>query len=89
MEQGLLFQRHIQRLERRLARCEDLSRHYSSARLAIFLAGGVATWAAASLSGPLFGWMAFFLAAILFSGIVILHRRVDHWAGSFRIWQAI
>lgn len=89
MPQSLLFQRHLQRLERKLDRCEAISRRYSWVRLMVFLAGGVATWGAAALFGSRAGWTAFFAAAILFTGIVILHRRLDHWAESFRIWQAI
>lgn len=89
MPQSLLLQRHIQRLERKLASCEAISRRYSWARLAVFLAGGAATWVAATLFGPRAGWLALIAAAILFAGIVILHRRLDHATESFRIWQAI
>ena len=89
MPQSILFQRAIQRLERRLARCEAISRRYSWARLTIFLAGVAATWAMAAIFGLSAGWIAFSATVILFSVIVILHRRLDHWAESFRIWQAI
>ena len=84
-----LIQRHLQRLERKLVRCESISRRYSWVRLAVFLAGGAASWGAAVLFGALAGWITFFTAAILFTGIHILHRRVDAWAESFRIWLAI
>ncbi len=89
MDQSLLFQRHIQRLERILAHCEAISRRYSWARLAVFLAGGAAAWGAAVLLGPRTGWIVLIVAAILFGGIVIQHNRLDHWARSFRIWQAL
>jgi len=84
-----LFHRHIQRLEHKLARCEAISRRYSWARLAAFLAGGAATWGAAVFFGTGAGWIAFFAAAIVFTGIVFLHRRLDRWTESFRIWQAL
>jgi hypothetical protein len=84
-----LLQRHLQRLERKLVRCESISRRYSWIRLAVFLAGGAASWGAAVLFGALAGWITFFTVAILFTGIHILHRRVDAWAESFRIWLAL
>ena len=84
-----LVQRHIQRLERKMVRCEAISRRYAWIRLAVFLAGGAATWSAATLFGAMAGWSTFIAAAILFTGIEILHRRVDDWAKSFRIWQTI
>jgi hypothetical protein len=89
MPQSRIFQRHIQRLEHKLARGEALSRRYSWARLAVLLAGGAATWGAATIIGSRAGWIAFIAAAILFTWIVIRHRRVEQWVESFRIWQAI
>ena len=88
MPQSLLFERAIQRLERKLARCEAISRRYSWARLIMFLVGVAATWLVA-LFNPRTGWIVFISALVLFSVIVIRHRRVDHWAGSFRILQGI
>ena len=89
MPNPLLLQRHIQRLERKLGHCESISRRYSWIRLAVFLAGGAASWAVAVLFGATAGWITFFTAAILFGGIQIMHRRVDAWAESFRIWLAM
>ena len=89
MPNPLLLQHHIQRLERKQARCEAISRRYAWIRLAVFLAGGAATWSAAAFLGSMAGWMAFIAAAILFAWIESLHRRVDGWAETFRIWQAI
>ena len=85
----MLFQRQIQRLERKLARLESLSRRYSLARLVIFLAGGAAALGAAFFSGPPAGWSVFSLAALLFCGVVLLHRRLESWAASFRVWLAL
>jgi len=89
MPNPLLLQRHIQRLKRKLVRCETISRRYSWIRLAVFLAGGAASWGAAALFGAIAGWVTFFTAAILFAGIQNLHSRVDAWAESFRIWLAM
>jgi hypothetical protein len=84
-----LLQRHIQRLDRKQARCETISRRYAWVRLAVFLLGAAATWAMAVFFGATAGWLTVFFAAILFAGIELQHRRVDGWAASFRIWQAI
>jgi len=89
MPNPMLFQRHIQRLERKLAQCEAISRRYAWTRLVVFLAGGAATWTSAALFGAAAGWITFFAAAIIFSVIEFQHRRVDAWGESFRIWQAI
>ena len=89
MSQALLFQRSIQRLERKVARCKATSRRYSWARLTVFLAGGAATWGAAVLLGGRAGWSIFFVSAIVFIGIAILHRRLENWTEIFRIWQAL
>ena len=89
MTNPLLFQHHIQRLARKQAHCEALSRRYAWIRLAVFLAGAAASWGAAALFGSATGWCTFLIAAILFSGIEIRHRQVDAWAESFRIWQTI
>ena len=89
MPERLLFERHIQRLERKLARCEVIRRRYSWARLAIFLAGAAVSWSDAAFFGARAGWLTLIAVAILFSVIVILHRRLDHWTESFHIWQVI
>ena len=89
MPTPLLFQRHIQRLERKLARCETISRRYAWIRLVVFVAGGAVSWGTASLFGATAGWITFVIGAILFTGIEVMHRRVDAWAESFRIWLAI
>ncbi len=84
-----LFQHHILRLEHKLARCESISRRYSWIRLAVFLAGGAASWGAAVFLGALAGWITLIFTAILFTWIEIMHRRVDDWSESFRIWLAM
>ena len=89
MPNSPLIQHHIRRLERKIACCEAISLRFAWIRLAVFLAGGAASWGAAALFGTLAGWTTFIAAAILFVGIEILHRRVDAWAESFRIWQVI
>ena len=89
MDQSQLFQRHIQRLERKLSRLEATSRGYSAVRLAVFLAGAAGSLGAAAFFSPRAGWITLGISVILFSGIAILHRRVDGWAASFRIWLEI
>jgi ABC-type multidrug transport system fused ATPase/permease subunit len=89
MQQSRLYQRHIQRLERKLAGCEANQRRYAWIRLIIFLAGVAASWGAAVLFGPRAGWVVVIVVVILFSVIVVLHRRLEHWTASFRIWKAL
>jgi hypothetical protein len=84
-----LLQRHIQRLDRKLARCETISRRYAWVRLAVFLAGAAAAWGVAVFFGANAGWLMIAFAALVFVAIELQHRRVDAWAASFRIWQAI
>ena len=79
----------VQRMERRAARGEALSRGYSWARLALFCAGGALTWAATALSGPGAGWLVFGAALLLFAVVAGLHRRVDRWNEKFRVWGAL
>ena len=89
MTQSILLQRHIQRLERKLTGYEVISSRFSWARLVVFLAGGATTWGTSVFFGSNAGWITFFVAVILFTVIVILHRRLDHWINSFLIWKAI
>ncbi len=89
MPASVLLQRHIQRLERRISRCEAISRRYSWVRLLVFLVGGAAAGVAGLLIGATEGWSVFGLIILLFIVIVILHRRVEDWSRSFRIWQAL
>ena len=89
MPLSILFQRHIQRLERRLDHFIVLSSRFSWARLVVFVAGAAATWGAADLISSSAGWITFFAAAIIFTVIVILQRRLDRWVHSFLIWKAI
>jgi membrane protein YdbS with pleckstrin-like domain len=84
-----ILQRHIQRLDRRLSRCETISRRYAWVRLAVFLAGAAAAWGVAVFFGATAGWLTVAFAALVFFAIELQHCRVDAWAGSFRIWQAI
>ena len=89
MEKSLLIQRHIERLERKRMHFEALNRSFSTARLVVFLAGGAATWSAAVLLGKSAGWITFGATALVFLAVAILQRRLENWAESFRIWQAI
>jgi len=84
-----LYARHILRLDRKLISFEVISSRFSWARLAVFLAGGAATWGAFDLLGSSAGWIILFVAVILFTVIVIFHRRLDHWVNSFLIWKLI
>jgi hypothetical protein len=70
-----------------MAAIEKLDRGYTWVRLAVFLAGGAFTWGAAALFGPGWGWGAFAVALVLFTGIVTLHRRLDRWNDKFHIWH--
>ena len=87
MPDQTLYRRQLQRLERRITRCETISRRYSWIRLAVFLAGGAASWGAATFLGGPAGWITFGAAAGLFAWIEYQHRKVDGWAGTFRIWR--
>ena len=89
MDQRVLFQRHIARLERKLQHCEAISRTYSGVRLGVFLVGAAGCLATATFISTRAGWISLGMVAILFLAIAILHRRVDGWSSSFRIWLAM
>ncbi len=74
------------RLERRIASLEALDRRFSWIRLGALLAGGVVTWAAASWAGGPWGWAALGLSLAGFAAVVALHRRLDRWSQTFKIW---
>ena len=97
MDQALLLQRQVERLERRLASAARIDRHYTWARLTVFLLGAALTWAAASLSrlfwwsllGAQAGWITIFIAALLFALVVLLHRRFDQPLRSLQILRLL
>ena len=80
-------QHRLARIERRIARCDRLSRGYSWARLIVFLAGAAFTLAAAARFGSGAGWIAFGAALLLFTIVVLLHHRLEHWNEKFHIWR--
>ncbi len=77
----------LNRIERRIARFDALSRRYTWVRLIVFLAGAAFTWGAAARFGSRAGWGAFLAALLLFTFVVILHRRLDRWNEKFHIWR--
>lgn len=84
-----LLPRQIARLERRIGALQSLSRRYSWYRLGVILVAGFLTWAVSTRWGAGWGWLAFFLAAALFTALVVCHRRVNGWLHKFIIWTEI
>jgi hypothetical protein len=82
-KQSLEFK--IQRINRQIDRYEGISRTYSWVRLSVFFAGIALTWGTAALLGTIAGGVVFVLALFAFSGVVILHRRTDHWIARLHI----
>ncbi len=68
---------------------EILSRRYSWVRLAVILVDAAAAFCATAFFGSGAGWIFFLAGIVFFAGVVILHRRLDHWLDSFRIWRAV
>ncbi len=73
------IQRHLQRLDRKLAAYQAQDRRYSWLRLGIFLIGAAATWIASgwSAAAPYAAWSALTVASAAFISVVALHRRLD------------
>ena len=89
MPLSALYTRHIQRLERKLNHFIVINNRFSWARIIVFLAGGAGAWGISAFFSSSAGWITFFVSAILFTVIVILHRRLDRWINSFLIWKVI
>ncbi len=82
-------ERHIQKLTRRIERMRVLSNRFAALRLVIIILAGASTWAAASAFGSPWSWMTLGGFVLLFSLVVLLHRRLDEWAEKFKLWRDI
>lgn len=77
----------LSRIDRRIARLDALGRGCTWVRLFVFLAGSLFTWGAAARFGPHAGWGSFLVALLLFTCVVILHRRLERWNEKFHLWR--
>lgn len=81
--------RHVQTLDRRLARLEQINQRFSLVRLGTFI-GGVAAIALAGAYLPeTAAWGVVIAATLVFSLVVGLHRRLDGWRQRFTIWRGL
>jgi len=79
--------RGMRRFEQRIAHCEALNRGYFWARVIVFFAGILLTWGAALRLGSRAGGVVFVAAFLLFTAVVILHRRLERWNEKFHIMR--
>ena len=79
------FARGMRRFEKRIAHCETLNRGYFWARVSVFFAGILLTWGAALFLGSRAGGVVFVAVFLLFTVVVILHRRLERWNEKFHI----
>ena len=83
------LRRHVERLARRLARLDGLSRRYGWIRLGLVLAGAVAALVAFQIGGTVWGWGVIGVVAVVFGVTARRHRRVDESIRRHRRWQRI
>ena len=81
--------RRIARLERRIAALQEEAKRFSWYRLAAFLLGAAALWAAGASLPPPAPALVFLGAALVFALIVTLHRRLDRLIQRFSLWSQL
>ncbi len=72
-----LLERHISRLEKRLAQMEQFNERFFWARLGTLLAGGLGVFFCFFFGPARLGWLVLGASVAVFAAIVFLHRRLD------------
>jgi hypothetical protein len=75
----------LNRLERKQTALAAISRRISWLRLVAFLGGIAVTWGVAAGAGSLAGGIVFLLASVVFTALVIAHRRLDRQETRLRL----
>ena len=82
-----ILERQITRLEKRLAKMEQLNDRFFWARLLTLLIGGLGAFLGFFFGPPGWGWPVLGLAVAAFAVIVFLHRRLDRHMVRFSLSQ--
>ncbi len=81
--------RHVERLDRRIARLEALSSRYSWSRLGIVLGGGALAWLVFETAGDAPGALLLTLVAAGFGAAAFRHGRIERSIRRHRLWRRI
>jgi hypothetical protein len=83
------LQNQIRRLQGRLVRLQHTSHRYAWIRLAIFVAGILASGAAFFLAGPWQGGLCLVVLGLLFGSAVYYHRQIEDSIVRHQVWLRI
>lgn len=79
----------IERLGKRIKPLEERSNRVALLRLAIVGVGIGAAFLTALLWNGTAAWLVLGLALVVFLGVVIWHRRFEHWIETLTLWRAL